>query len=112
MSPDVLDGLRPLAAAIEEAAARRDLITHVAADMEFHLRLLALAGNQHLVETVRSLRARSRIYGLRTLAERDALVPSAHEHAELLDLIVAGDADAAEHLMDRHIRHVRGIWAE
>jgi DNA-binding GntR family transcriptional regulator len=107
-----LDELRPLATGIEEAAARRDLITHVAMDMEFHLRLLALAGNQHLVETVRSLRARSRIYGLRTLAERNALVPSAHEHAELLDLVAAGDADGAERLMDRHIRHVRGIWAE
>lgn len=112
VAPEVIGRLRPLALAIEEAAASRDLITHVAADMEFHLALLALAGNPHLVETVRSLRSRSRIYGLRSLAERNALVPSAREHAELLDLIAAGDADATEHLMDRHIRHVRGIWAE
>jgi DNA-binding GntR family transcriptional regulator len=112
VAPDVIARLRPLALAIEEAAAGRDLITHVAADMEFHLALLALAGNPHLVETVRSLRSRSRIYGLRSLAERNALVPSAREHAELLDLIAAGDADATESLMDRHIRHVRGIWAE
>jgi DNA-binding GntR family transcriptional regulator len=110
--PSVLDELRPLAAEIEDAAARGDLIAHVAADMAFHLKLLALSGNQHLVETVRSLRARSRIYGLRSLADRDALVPSAHEHAELLDLLAAGDAPAAEELMRRHIGHVRGIWAE
>jgi DNA-binding GntR family transcriptional regulator len=64
------------------------------------------------VETVRSLRSRSRIYGLRTLAERDELVASSREHAELLDLIAARDAGGAEQLMDRHIRHVRGIWAE
>lgn len=107
----VLDELRPLATEIEEAAARRDLIDHVTADLEFHLRLLALAGNQHLVETVRSLRSRSRIYGLRSLAARDALVPSAHEHAELLDLLATGDADGVEDLMRRHIGHVRGIWA-
>lgn len=112
VAPDVLATLRPLAATIESAAADGDLITHVAADMEFHLRLLALAGNEHLVETVRSLRARSRIYGLRRLADRGQLVPSAHEHAELLDLIAAGDADGAERLMDHHIGHVRGIWAE
>ena len=80
-------GLRPLATEIEAAAARRDLIAHVTADMEFHLMLLAQAGNRHLVETVRSLRARSRLYGLRALADRGALVPSAHEHAELLDLL-------------------------
>jgi DNA-binding GntR family transcriptional regulator len=109
--PEVLAELRQLAAAIEQAAADRDLITHVAVDMEFHLRLLAVAGNRHLVETVRSLRARSRIYGLRSLAERDALVPSAREHTELLDLIEARDADGAERLARRHIRHVRGIWA-
>jgi DNA-binding GntR family transcriptional regulator len=111
VSPAVLDELRPLAAEIEAAAARGDLIAHVAADMEFHLRLLALAGNRHLVETVRSLRARSRIYGLRSLADRGALVPSAHEHADLLDLLAAGDADGAERLMRGHLGHVRGIWA-
>ncbi|GAA5154923.1 MULTISPECIES: GntR family transcriptional regulator [Amycolatopsis] len=107
----VLDELRPVAAAIADAAAAGDLITHIKADMEFHLRLLAQGGNPHLVETVRSLRARSRIYGLRSLADRGELVPSAAEHAQLLDLIAAGDADGAEALMDRHIRHVRGIWA-
>jgi DNA-binding GntR family transcriptional regulator len=112
VAPDVLAGLRPLATEIEAAAARGDLIAHVTADLEFHLRLLALAGNRQLVETVRSLRARSRIYGLRSLAERDALVPSAREHAELLDLLAAGDADGAEALMRRHIGHVRTIWAE
>jgi DNA-binding GntR family transcriptional regulator len=110
--PAVIERLRELAAGIEDAAHRHDLITHVTLDMEFHLGLLALAGNPHLVETVRSLRARSRIYGLRSLAERDELVPSSREHAELLDLIAAGDAAGAEQLMDRHIRHVRGIWAD
>lgn len=112
VAPEVLDALRPLATEIEAAAARGDLIAHVTADLEFHLRLLALAGNRQLVETVRSLRARSRIYGLHTLAARNALVPSAHEHAELLDLLAAGDPDGVEELMRRHIGHVRGIWAE
>jgi DNA-binding GntR family transcriptional regulator len=112
VDPAAIGQLRPLAAGIEEAAARHDLLAHVAIDMQFHLKLLALAGNPHLVETVRSLRSRSRIYGLRTLAERDELVASSREHAELLDLIAARDAGGAEQLMDRHIRHVRGIWAE
>jgi DNA-binding GntR family transcriptional regulator len=111
VAPETLDELRPLAAEIEAAAGRGDLIAHVAADLKFHMRLLALGGNRHLVEVVRSLRARSRIYGLRALADRGALVPSAHEHAELLDLLAAGDADGAEALMRRHIGHVRGIWA-
>ncbi|WP_328608450.1 GntR family transcriptional regulator [Amycolatopsis sp. NBC_00345] len=111
VDPAVIAELRPLALGIERAAAEHDLIAHVATDMQFHLRLLEQAGNPQLVETVRSLRARSRIYGLAGLAERDELIPSSAEHAELLDLIEAGDAAGAEALMDRHIRHVRGIWA-
>src|ERR1700754_3179740 len=79
VDPETISRLRPLAAGIEDAAARGDLIGHVAIDMEFHLQLLALAGNPHLAETVRSLRSRARIYGLRTLAERGQLVPSARE---------------------------------
>lgn len=104
--------LRPLAAGIEKAAARRDFIAHVTIDMQFHLALLELAGNARLLETVRSLRTSSRIYGLRRLPDGDALFDSSHEHAELLDLIEAGDADGAEALMRRHISHVRGIWSE
>jgi DNA-binding GntR family transcriptional regulator len=110
--PEVADRLRSLGEGIEQAATDRDLITHVALDLEFHLTLLGLAGNSHLVETVRTLRSRSRLYGLRSLAERDALVPSSREHVELVDLIVAGEAATAKRLMNRHIRHVRGIWAE
>lgn len=111
VDPQVLVRLRPLAAGIERAAVEHDLIAHVATDMQFHLMLLAEAGNPQLVEVVRSLRARSRIYGLRRLAEREELVPSSAEHVQLLDLLEARDADGAEALMDRHIRHVRGIWA-
>jgi len=112
VAPEVIARLRPLAAGIEEAANRRDFIAHVTIDMEFHLTLLEQAGNSRLVETVRSLRTSSRLYGLRTLTEGSALFDSSAEHAELLDLIEAGDADGAEALMRRHLGHVRGIWAE
>jgi DNA-binding GntR family transcriptional regulator len=109
--PETLARLRELATGIEDAAVRHDFIAHVTIDMEFHTTLLALAGNEHLVEIVRSLRARSRIYGLKVLAERGQLIASSHEHAELLDFIEARDPEAAEDLMRRHIGHVRGIWA-
>jgi DNA-binding GntR family transcriptional regulator len=112
VDPAVIGRLRPLAEAVEDAARRRDFIAHVTVDMEFHLALLALSGNTRLVDIVRSLRTSSRIYGLRTLPEGGALFDSSHEHAELLDLIEAGDADGAENLMRRHIGHVRGIWDE
>ncbi|GIH77057.1 GntR family transcriptional regulator [Planobispora longispora] len=103
--------LRPLAERIVEAAEEGDLLAYVDADIRFHVGLLALAGNGHLVEVVRDLRNRARLYGLAPLHERGALTDSAREHLDLLGLLRAGDAGGAERLMRQHIRHVRGIWA-
>ncbi|WP_043263032.1 GntR family transcriptional regulator [Streptomyces sp. CT34] len=107
-----LAALRPVAEEIVRAARDHDLIGYLEADRRFHLSLLALAGNDRLVETVGDLRKRSRLYGLTALDERDQLLPSAEEHLELLDLMVAGDAEAAEACMTRHLGHVRSLWAE
>ncbi|MFE3654236.1 MULTISPECIES: GntR family transcriptional regulator [unclassified Streptomyces] len=107
-----LEALRPVAEEIVRAARAHDLIGYLDADRQFHLSLLALAGNDRLVETVGDLRKRSRLYGLTALDERDQLLPSAEEHIELLDLMVAGGAKAAEKCMARHLGHVRSLWAE
>ncbi|MBG0832899.1 GntR family transcriptional regulator [Planomonospora sp. ID67723] len=104
--------LRPLARRIVEAAEQGDLLGYVDADLRFHLALLSLAGNAHLVEVVRDLRTRARLYGLGALRERGVLSDSAREHLDLLDLLAAGDTGGCERLMREHIRHVRGIWAD
>ncbi|MDH2388399.1 GntR family transcriptional regulator [Streptomyces sp. HNM0663] len=106
-----LEALRPVAVEIVEAAREHDLIGYLEADRRFHLTLLGLAGNERLVETVGELRKRSRLYGLTLLDEQNALLPSAEEHLELLDLMLAGDAAAAEACMTRHLGHVRSLWA-
>ncbi|MFI9048351.1 GntR family transcriptional regulator [Streptomyces sp. NPDC053427] len=107
-----LEALRPVAEEIVRAARDHDLIGYLEADRRFHLSLLALSGNERLVETVGDLRKRSRLYGLTGLDERDQLIPSAEEHIELLDLMVAGDAEAAERCTARHLGHVRSLWAD
>jgi DNA-binding GntR family transcriptional regulator len=88
-----------------------DLIAYVEADMRFHLGLLALAGNAHLVEVVGDLRKRSRLYGLTPLVKSGRLLASAEEHLELLDALIARDEGAVREVMTRHIGHVRGLWA-
>ncbi|MBP2579929.1 DNA-binding GntR family transcriptional regulator [Streptomyces sp. PvR006] len=106
-----LEALRPVAEEIVRAAREHDLIGYLEADRLFHLTLLGLAGNELLVETVGELRKRSRLYGLTALDESGDLVPSAEEHRELLDLMLAGDAEGAQACMTRHLGHVRSLWA-
>jgi DNA-binding GntR family transcriptional regulator len=103
--------LRALAEEIVRTAAEPDLIAHNKADLEFHTRLLGVLGNSTLVETIRTLRMRSRLYGQQQLAGSGRLAPSAEEHVQLLELIVAHDGAAAVKLMRQHISHVRGSWA-
>jgi DNA-binding GntR family transcriptional regulator len=109
--PVSLEALRPAAREIVTAAAAGDLIAYVEADIRFHLGLLALAGNAHLVEVVGDLRKRSRLYGLNALVEAGRLQDSAEEHLELLDALVDRDPEAVRRVMARHLGHVRGLWA-
>jgi DNA-binding GntR family transcriptional regulator len=109
--PVSLEALRPAAREIVTAAAAGDLIAYVEADIRFHLGLLALAGNAHLVEVVGDLRKRSRLYGLNALVEAGRLQDSAEEHLELLDALVDRDPEAVRRVMTRHLGHVRGLWA-
>ncbi|MER7502516.1 GntR family transcriptional regulator [Nonomuraea pusilla] len=104
--------LRPVAEEIVAAAERGDLLAYVDADLRFHVELLALSGNAHLVTVVRDLRNRARLYGLSQLAARGALGESSREHLALLDALKRGDAAAVQRIMGEHIGHVRGIWAE
>ncbi|WP_217165876.1 GntR family transcriptional regulator [Streptomyces sp. AC512_CC834] len=106
-----LEALRPLAHQIVTAAQEHDILKYLEADHRFHLELLALAGNHHLVEVVADLRKRSRLFGLGSLNGTGRLVASAQEHVELLDLMVNGRIQEAEECMRRHLAHVRTLWA-
>ncbi|MDT0446239.1 GntR family transcriptional regulator [Streptomyces johnsoniae] len=109
--PEDFPRLRELAEAIVTAVRGNDLVAYIHADREFHLALIAYAGNHQLSLIVSDLRARTRLLGLTPLLESGRLEESAREHHELLDLVEAGDAVGAQALMERHIRHVRGKWA-
>jgi DNA-binding GntR family transcriptional regulator len=86
--PVALEALRPVA---------REIVTS--------------AGNGHLVDVVRDLRRRSRLYGLTALVEQGRLKASAEEHLEILDALLARDEEAVRAVMTRHLGHVRGLWA-
>jgi DNA-binding GntR family transcriptional regulator len=108
---DAVRDLGELATQLEAASVERDLVRFVALDTEFHTRFLALHGNPLIVDTVRELRGRSRLYGLERLAERGLLQRTAHEHVEMIALALARDAAGMRALVAQHIGHVRGEWA-
>jgi DNA-binding GntR family transcriptional regulator len=108
---DVVAELEALAEQIVEAGREGRFEDYLEADTAFHLALLERTGNRHLVRLVRELRQQTRLVGLVNLAETDALVASSLEHAELVRLLVAGEGEAAEALMRRHIGHVSGLWS-
>ena len=106
-----LPKLRSLADACLEATNRGDLEEYLRFDREFHALVLSYTGNAQLVELATSLRRRTRLYGIGTLAREGRLADSAREHHELLDLLAAGDGAGAEQVLARHVSHARTLWA-
>jgi DNA-binding GntR family transcriptional regulator len=107
---DQLPRFRSLADDIVASSAAANFADYFAADTAFHLALIELAGNRRLIEMVAELRSQTRLVGLARLRDSAELKQSALEHHELLDLLVAGDADAAAALMHAHIGHIVGWW--
>lgn len=105
-----LAACKALATETVRAAKRGDVTGHVEADIAFHLELLGLWGNDQLVETIGALRSRSRLYGLGSPAKAERLVATSREHVELVELIAAKEARAAEKLMTAHISYMRSEW--
>lgn len=88
-----------------------DIVNYLDADRNFHLKLLELLDNEHLVSIVANLRDQSRQYGLKSLSERGVLVKSAEEHEPILKAVLKGDKTLVTKLMGEHLEHVIGDWA-
>ncbi|MCP2258292.1 DNA-binding transcriptional regulator, GntR family [Streptoalloteichus tenebrarius] len=101
--------LRELVTTMQRAADQGDLPTFLEADRDFHLTLLAMAGNRRLVELVGLLRDQTRLYGAGQLAQGGGLRESADQHAGLLDALLAGDSDRARELMHEHLVYTHDV---
>jgi DNA-binding GntR family transcriptional regulator len=101
-----LDHFREIAAEIIDTAREGDVVSFLDADRRFHLGLIALLGNEQLVHVVGNLRDRTRLF-----ADKEAVLESAKEHVELLDVMAAGDVQGTRRAMTAHLEHVLRDWA-
>ena len=100
------DDIRDLRARIdrmERAAARGDVDAYAAANLEFHDRLVSLAGNEKLLATYRRLVNELHLYRRATLAQIGTLPVSTREHRDIVDRIASGQAAAAGRALFDHV---------
>ena len=91
-------------------AAKAQLTEFIESDRDFHLGLLALHGNDRLVDLVGELRSQTRMVNLVRMTQSRELTEVADEHHRMLDLLEAGDGAKLEALTRRHLAHVVEWW--
>jgi phosphonate utilization transcriptional regulator len=99
---DVRD-LRALVERMEKAAAREELDAYYRANLQFHDRLVELAGNAKLLATYRRLVNELHLYRRASLAQAGALPISTREHHDIVEKIAAGQAVAAGRALYDHV---------
>ncbi|MFC8432870.1 GntR family transcriptional regulator [Streptomyces sp. NPDC057253] len=90
--------LRPLAEATVRAASSGCWATYAESDRAFHRGVLALSGNEQLVQIAEDLHRRSQW----PRRGRGDLVADAGEHVALLDALIARDVDVVRGLVGGH----------
>ncbi|MEP6657242.1 MAG: phosphonate utilization associated transcriptional regulator [Betaproteobacteria bacterium] len=101
--PDAVRELRSHVARMEKAATRNDVDGYLKANLEFHDRLVELAGNAKLLTTYRRLVNELRLFRRTTLAQNGVLPTSAREHRQIVDRIAAADGEGAAHALHEHV---------
>ncbi|WP_405729656.1 GntR family transcriptional regulator [Streptomyces sp. NBC_00028] len=96
--------LRPVAEATVRAASTGCRATYAESDRAFHRAVLALAGNEQLVQIADDLHRRAQwpLTGGPAARGRAELVADAAEHTALLDALIAGQLDVVRALVGEH----------
>jgi phosphonate utilization transcriptional regulator len=102
-TPDALRDLRTRVERMERAAAKGDVQAYLAANVDFHDRMVELAGNAKLLGTYRRLVNELHLFRHATLAQSGALPISTREHREIVDRIAAGKPAAAGRALYDHV---------
>jgi len=88
---------------MEKAAAKGDVDTYLAANVDFHDRLVELAGNAKLLVMYRRLVNELHLFRHATLARGGALPVSTREHRDIVARIAEGQPAAAGRALFDHV---------
>ena len=103
VTPEIARELRARVDRMEKAAAKGDIDAYHRANLEFHDRLVELAGNAKLLLTYRRLVNELNLFRRAALAQVGTLPVSTREHREIVNRIAAGDAAAAGRALQEHV---------
>jgi phosphonate utilization transcriptional regulator len=106
LRPAEVRELRQLADAMDRSAKAGNAPDYHRINLQFHDRLLALAGNAKLVATYRKLIKELSLFRRKNLTD-EAMTVSAREHRQIVKAIAAGDAEAAGLAMYQHVMNSR-----
>ena len=103
VTPEIARELRARVDRMEKATAADDVDTYHRVNLEFHDRLVELAGNAKLLLMYRRLVNELNLYRRASLAQVGTLPVSTREHREIVNRIAAGDAAAAGRALQEHV---------
>ena len=98
-----LKELRNIVDRMDRAAAKNDVDAYYPLNLEFHYRLVELAGNAKLLATYRRLVNELNLFRRQTLAQGGTLPVSAREHRDIVDKIASGNAATAGKALYDHV---------
>ncbi|GAA3188537.1 GntR family transcriptional regulator [Streptomyces ramulosus] len=109
-SEALLDELAKHLRTMRERSAAGDLAAVSVADRCFHAALVRNTGNQILNRLYEQLRDRQLRMGVAVMhAHPDRIAKNVTEHAEILEALRTGDAEAATAAVHRHVSWVRNL---
>ena len=103
VTPEQVRELRARVDRMEKAAAKGDVDAYLDANVDFHDRLVELAGNAKLLVTYRRLVNELHLFRRATLAQGGALPVSTREHRDIIDRIASGQPVAAARALYDHV---------
>ncbi len=81
----------------------------VTVDEDFHIRLVRSAGNDILVDLLRSINARIRVVRIHDFLTGDRIQRTIAEHLRLLDAVLADDLEQAEGIFRAHLAESKQV---